>query len=181
MDLKMRKSIKKIAATMLAATMVFGTMVSAFADDAAADKKVTDIGAIEEGQTLYTIGSAMTATAWAPESFDNVMTETKWPGVYSFDITVPAATDADGNETGIWNHRFSVCAYTADVDGKWNRVILGVPSVKPEDFTIIGNTILFSKTDASATPANIPIAAFQRSCKFTSFRSCSDVVPKVFS
>ena len=123
---KMRKSIKKIAATMLAATMVFGTMVSAFADDAAAEDTIQDV--VKEGQTIYSIGSAMAPVAWAPIDVKNAMTETEWPGVYSININVPAAADSLGDS----DHRFGIIATDYDTSAAWNRIVLGAPQVTPD-------------------------------------------------
>lgn len=143
----MRKSIKKIAASLLAATMVLGSFTAVYAADEDATPAPTVLDTIEEGQVLYTIGSAMTTDAWAPESLNNVMKETEWPGVYSLDINVPAATkevtdettgETTTQDTGIWEHRFSICAYDYDVESAWNRVILGVPNVKPTDVSSAG-------------------------------------------
>ena len=144
----MRKSIKKIAVSLLTATMVLGSLTAAYAEEET--KAPTVIDTIEEGQTLYTVGSAMTSPdAWAPESLNNVMKETDHPGVYSLEINVPAAGDSAGD----YDHRFSVCAYDYDVESEWNRTILGVPSVKPGDVATAGannlTSIRVTLTDAA--------------------------------
>ena len=54
----MKKTIKKIAATMLAATMTMGLAVSAFGAE-------IDPTAIPAGETIYTITGNMTDPAWA--------------------------------------------------------------------------------------------------------------------
>lgn len=71
MDLKMRKSIKKIAATMLAATMVFGTFTTAFGytveevevkNDDGTTYKENQITDLEDGEYIYLL--AGNATGW---------------------------------------------------------------------------------------------------------------------
>lgn len=132
----MRKSIKKIAASLLAATMVLGSCMTAFAEEEtpAADT-IQDI--VEEGQVIYSIGSAMAPVAWDPINVANAMTETEWPGVYKIDINVPAAVDEEGNEAGLWTHRFGIIHTDYDTTAAWNRLLLGAPEVTP---TVTGGT-----------------------------------------
>lgn len=134
----MKKSIKKIAASLLAATMVLGSLTAAYAEEESVAPGVLET--IEEGQVLYTVGSAMTTVAWAPEDLTNVMKETDHPGVYSLDINVPASADSLGN----YDHRFSICAYDYSVESTWCRTILGVPSVTPDKVATQGENNLTS-------------------------------------
>ena len=95
----MRKSIKKIAATMLAATMVFGTFTTAFAytvgdvevknDDGTTTTKkaITDL---DDGEYIYLL--AGNATGWDTTNPDSVLAKTDREGVVSFKFTVPAPT-----------------------------------------------------------------------------------------
>ena len=129
----MRKSIKKIAASLLAATMVLGSCMTAFAEEetTAAPDTIQDI--VAEGQVIYSIGSAMAPAAWAPIDPANAMTETEWPGVYKIDINVPAASESAGD----YDHRFGIIHTDYDTTAAWNRLVLGAPEVTP---TVTGTT-----------------------------------------
>jgi len=93
----MRKSIKKVAATLMAATMVLGTMSMAFADDpvefTAAD--------CENDAVHYTIPGGI--NNWNPKDTANELTATAWEGVYSKTVNFPAF-DPEAE----WNSRFKV-------------------------------------------------------------------------
>lgn len=110
----MKKSIKKIAATLLAATMSMGLMTTAFAADIVP----------EAGKTVYTIGGAMTTPEWNPGDDANAMVETEFDGVYKFELTAPVY-----DETAQYKSRFSICALDDDsmIDGAWRRILLGNP------------------------------------------------------
>ena len=90
---------------------------------------VADI--VKEGETIYTIGSAMATDAWDPSSSLNAMVPTKWPNVYKYTVRVPAASYDDGSVTGDWAHRFGIIATTVDTTQNWNRLLLGT-DVLPE-------------------------------------------------
>ena len=89
----MRKSIKKIAATMLAATMVFGTFTTAFGftteevknDDGSTSQVISDL---DDGEYIYLLGG--NATGWNTKNPDAVLAKTDREGVVSFKFTVPA-------------------------------------------------------------------------------------------
>ncbi len=127
----MRKSIKKIAASLLAATMVLGSCMTAYAEEEAPADTIQDI--VAEGQVIYSIGSAMAPAAWAPIDPANAMTETEWPGVYKIDINVPAASESAGD----YDHRFGIIHTDYDTTAAWNRLVLGAPEVTP---TVTGTT-----------------------------------------
>lgn len=141
----MRKSIKKIAATMLAATMVFGTFTTAFAytvgdvevknDDGTTTTKkaITDL---DDGEYIYLL--AGDATGWDTTNPDSVLAKTDREGVVSFKFTVPAPTkDETGADTNEWKRRFSILGNYSDgdayVQGGWSRMLLGEPNYKAND------------------------------------------------
>ena len=93
-------------------------------------KSAQDV-AYEENTTVYTIGAAMAKTPWAPTSMNNAFEETKWDGVVKANISVPAATDEEGNPAGEWTYRFGIIAHTPETTSAWNRQLLGT-SVSPE-------------------------------------------------
>ncbi len=133
----MRKSIKKIAATMLAATMVFGTFTTAFGytvddvtiknDDGTTTtkKQITDL---DDGEYIYLL--AGNATGWDTKNPDAVLASTDKEGVLSFKFTIPATE----NE---WEKRFSIVGNYSDgddyVQGGWSRMLLGEPNYKAND------------------------------------------------
>jgi hypothetical protein len=133
MDLKMRKSIKKIAATMLAATMVFGTFTTAFGftteevknDDGSTSQVISDL---DDGEYIYLL--AGNATGWNTKNPDAVLAKTDKDGVLSFKFTIPATE----NE---WEKRFSIVGNYCDgddyVQGGWSRMLLGEPNYKAND------------------------------------------------
>lgn len=133
MDLKMRKSIKKIAATMLAATMVFGTFTTAFGftteevknDDGSTSQVISDL---DDGEYIYLL--AGNATGWNTKNPDAVLAKTDKEGVLSFKFTIPATE----NE---WEKRFSIVGNYSDgddyVQGGWSRMLLGEPNYKAND------------------------------------------------
>ena len=84
----MRKSIKKIAATLLAATMVLGTMATGFADEAATEEEVVT------GPVYTLVGSPELGLDWDPAAENLVMTQVS-NSVYKFDTTATAAADAE--------------------------------------------------------------------------------------
>ena len=141
----MRKSIKKIAATMLAATMVFGTFTTAFAytvgdvevknDDGTTTTKkaITDL---DDGEYIYLL--AGNATGWDTTNPDSVLAKTDREGVVSFKFTVPApTTDETGADNNEWMRRFSILGNYSDgdayVQGGWSRMLLGEPNYKAND------------------------------------------------
>lgn len=145
MDLKMRKSIKTIAATMLAATMVFGTFTTAFGytvEDVTIEnedgttttkKQITDV---EDGEYIYLL--AGNATGWDAKNPDAVLAKTDREGVVSFKFTAPApTTDETGADNNEWMRRFSIlgnyCEGDAYVQGGWSRMLLGEPNYKAND------------------------------------------------
>lgn len=146
MDLKMRKSIKKIAATMLAATMVFGTFTTAFAytvsdvevkdedgNVTGTEKQITDL---DDGEYIYLL--AGNATGWKTNNPDSVLAKTDREGVVSFKFTVPApTTDETGADNNEWMRRFSILGNYSDgdayVQGGWSRMLLGEPDYKAND------------------------------------------------
>jgi hypothetical protein len=93
----MRKSIKKIAASILAATMVLGSMTFASADETTFEE-----ADCANGEVYYTLAGGM--TDWAPLAKANQLTETIWDGVYSINIDLSAYTEADE-----WKNRFKIC------------------------------------------------------------------------
>lgn len=102
----MRKSIKKIAASVLAATMVLGTFTSAFAaeDEEATTPEViqfTDAD-VEDGKVHYTLAGGV--NDWDPINTANEMKPTIWDGVYSMTLDLPAF-----DEEAEWNSRFKIC------------------------------------------------------------------------
>ncbi len=123
----MRKSIKKIAATLLAATMTMGLAVTAFGAE-------IDPSTIPAGKTIYTITGNMTDPGWALNDDANALQETEFDGVLSMELTMPA-----WDETNSWMSRFSIGAFNADtLVAGWNRLLLGVPSIAVGD---LGNGI----------------------------------------
>ena len=141
----MRKSIKKIAATMLAATMVFGTFTTAFAytvgdvevknDDGTTTTKkaITDL---DDGEYIYLL--AGNATGWDTTNPDSVLAKTDREGVVSFKFTIPApTTDETGADNNEWMRRFSILGNYSDgdayVQGGWSRMLLGEPNYKAND------------------------------------------------
>lgn len=146
MDLKMRKSIKKIAATMLAATMVFGTFTTAFGytvsdvevkdedgNVTGTEKQITDL---DDGEYIYLL--AGNATGWKTNNPDSVLAKTDREGVVSFKFTVPApTTDETGADNNEWMRRFSILGNYSDgdayVQGGWSRMLLGEPDYKAND------------------------------------------------
>ncbi|MDD6292799.1 MAG: hypothetical protein PUA71_03030 [Eubacteriales bacterium] len=141
----MRKSIKKIAATMLAATMVFGTFTTAFAytvgdvvvknddgtevkNDDGTTKTKKGITDLDEGEYIYLL--AGDATGWDTTNPDSVLAKTDREGVVSFKFTIPATE----NE---WEKRFSILGNYCDgddyVQGGWSRMLLGEPNYKAND------------------------------------------------
>ena len=75
--------------------------------------------------TIYTLGSAMAPVAWAPQNLNNAFEETKWDGVVKANISVPAATDEEGNPAGEWTYRFGIIATTDNTVNAWNRALVG--------------------------------------------------------
>lgn len=156
----MRKSIKKIAATMLAATMVFGTFTTAFAytvgdvvvknDDGTeaknedgttkTKKAITDL---DDGEYIYLL--AGDATGWDTTNPDSVLAKTDREGVVSFKFTAPAPTkDEEGKDNNEWKRRFSILGNYSDgdayVQGAWSRMLLGEPNYKANDsFTCLSS------------------------------------------
>lgn len=146
MDLKMRKSIKKIAATMLAATMVFGTFTTAFGytvsdvevkdedgNVTGTEKQITDL---DDGEYIYLL--AGNATGWKTNNPDSVFAKTDREGVVSFKLTAPApTTDETGADNNEWMRRFSILGNYSDgdayVQGGWSRMLLGEPNYKAND------------------------------------------------
>ncbi len=142
----MRKSIKKIAATMLAATMVFGTFTTAFgytvSDVEVKDedgnvtgtkKAITDL---DDGEYIYLL--AGNATGWDTTNPDSVLAKTDREGVVSFKFTVPAPVmDETGADTNEYMRRFSILGNYSDgdayVQGGWSRMLLGEPNYKAND------------------------------------------------
>lgn len=145
MDLKMRKSIKKIAATMLAATMVFGTFTTAFGytveevevkNDDGTTYKENQITDLEDGEYIYLL--AGNATGWKTKNPDSVFAETDKKGVVSFKLTAPAPTqDEEGKDNNEWMRRFCILGNYSDgdayVQGGWSRMLLGEPNYKAND------------------------------------------------
>ena len=142
----MRKSIKKIAATMLAATMVFGTFTTAFAytvgdvevkdedgNVTGTKKAITDL---DDGEYIYLL--AGNATGWDTTNPDSVLAKTDREGVVSFKFTVPAPVmDEKGADTNEYMRRFSILGNYSDgdayVQGGWSRMLLGEPNYKAND------------------------------------------------
>ena len=83
----MRKSIKKVAASLMAATMVLGTMSMAFADGE--ESSVSEFTADDCADAVhYTIPGGI--NDWNPKNKDNELTATAWDGVYSKTVNFPA-------------------------------------------------------------------------------------------
>lgn len=137
----MRKSIKKIAATLLAATMALGTLTTAFAYTAA-DGKITDL---DDGEYIYLL--AGNATGWSTDAESAIMTGVEGrEGVVKFTATIP------GNENE-WEHRFSILGNYSDgddyVQGGWSRMLLGEPAYKANDlYTCLSTVAVDSIKDA---------------------------------
>lgn len=156
----MRKSIKKIAATMLAATMVFGTFTTAFAytvgdvevknDDGTTTTKkaITDL---DDGEYIYLL--AGNATGWDTTNPDSVLAKTDREGVVSFKFTAPApTTDAEGKDNNEWTRRFSIVGNYSDgedyVQGGWSRMLLGEPNYKANDSFTCLSTLAIDNLEA---------------------------------
>ena len=93
----MRKSIKKVAASLMAATMVLGTVSMAFAEDFTED----DV----ETTAHYTLAGGVGGVDWNPKEKANELKETKWDGIYSITgISFPAFDE--GEE---YKNRFKIC------------------------------------------------------------------------
>ncbi len=129
----MRKSIKKIVASLLAAIMVLTTSTSAFAYTVT-DGMITDL---DDGESIYLLVG--NATGWNPDSPDAVLTPVEGKdGVLSFNVELAAGT---ANE---WERRFSIVekyhnGETCVISG-WTRILLGEPKYLPNpalfgDFT----------------------------------------------
>ena len=96
---------------------------------------------LEEGEVVYSLGSAMAPVAWNPDHVDNAFVETKWDNVVKANISVPAkytgkvTTNEDGTnkyeEVGEWEYRFGIIAQTTETVTGWNRMLLGT-DVAPE-------------------------------------------------
>lgn len=145
----MRKSIKKIAASLLAATMVLGSAVSAFGYTAE-DGVITDV---EDGEVVYLYAGA--ATNWGDgltlESSAFTQVEGLADGVLSITVSVPGYTGE--NE---WESRFSICGATYneatgdETLGTWARQILGEPNYVPQSAYTCCSSIAFdSVTEAT--------------------------------
>ena len=93
----MRKSIKKIAASILAATMVLGSLTIA-----SADETTFEDADCANGEVYYTLAGGV--NDWNPLSKANQMTETIWDGVLAMNIDLPAY-----DEAAEWNSRFKIC------------------------------------------------------------------------
>lgn len=144
----MRKSIKKIAATMLAATMVFGTFTTAFGftteevknDDGSTYQQITDL---DDGEYIYLL--AGNATGWKTDSAAAVLSKTDKEGVVSFKFTIPATE----NE---WEKRFSILGNYSDgadyVQGGWSRMLLGEPNYKASDSLTCLTTLAVDNLEA---------------------------------
>ena len=150
MDLKMRKSIKKIAATMLAATMVFGTFTTAFGftteevknDDGSTSQVISDL---DEGESIYLL--AGNATGWSTTNPDAVLTAVEGKeGVLKFDVTLL------NKEAGEWERRFSIIGNYYDgenyVQGGWTRMLIGEPNYRPSDTYTCLTTICVDDLEA---------------------------------
>ena len=144
----MRKSIKKIAATMLAATMVFGTFTTAFGftteevknDDGSTSQVISDL---DDGEYIYLL--AGNATGWNTKNPDAVLAKTDKEGVLSFKFTIPATE----NE---WEKRFSIVGNYSDgddyVQGGWSRMLLGEPNYKANDSLTCLTTLAVDNLEA---------------------------------
>ncbi len=157
----MRKSIKKIAATMLAATMVFGTFTTAFGytvsdvevkdengNVTGTEKQITDL---EEGESIYLL--AGNVTGWKTNNPDSVLAKTDKEGVVSFKFTAPApTTDETGADNNEWMRRFCILGNYYDgenyVQGGWSRMLLGEPNYKPNDTFTCLSTLAIDNLEA---------------------------------
>ena len=111
---KMRKSMKKVAATLMAATMVLGTMTTVFAIDGDGNFEATDV----EDSVKYTIAGGCSPVAWAPASASNELTEVM-DGIYSIQIDLPAF-----NADEEWNSRFKICKIDdVTVESPWSGAL----------------------------------------------------------
>lgn len=135
----MRKSIKKVAATLLAATMALGTMTSAFAYTA----EEGIIKDVEEDEYIYLL--AGNATEWKTNLESAILKPVEGKeGVFSFEFTSPKKTTEvveDGEyageyDTNEWARRFSIIGNYADeenyVVGSWSRMLIGEPNYKAD-------------------------------------------------
>ena len=122
--------LEKCGYTSESALPDFATLNAALNEKLTTVKSAQDV-AYEENTTVYTIGAAMAKTPWAPTSMNNAFEETKWDGVVKANISVPAATDEEGNPAGEWTYRFGIIAHTPETTSAWNRQLLGT-SVSPE-------------------------------------------------
>ena len=122
--------LEKCGYTAESALPDFATLNAALNEKLTTVKSAQDV-AYEENTTVYTIGAAMAKTPWAPTSMNNAFEETKWDGVVKANISVPAATDEEGNPAGEWTYRFGIIAHTPETTSAWNRQLLGT-SVSPE-------------------------------------------------
>jgi hypothetical protein len=120
----MRKSIKKIAASLLAATMVLGTSLTAFGYETA-DGSISDV---DDGENVYVLAGNM--TGWNPAAVDGIFEDAGVDGVVKFTTTFPAYSD-----DAKWASRFGIIdvgyddASGYDTIGTWARILLGEPSV----------------------------------------------------
>ena len=80
------------------------------------------------------------SVAWAPTNYANAFEETKWDGVVKANISVPAATDAEGNPAGEWTYRFGIIATTDNTVNAWNRALIGT-TVAPETTDTTSNCL----------------------------------------
>ncbi|MGN0458543.1 MAG: hypothetical protein ACI4IL_06215 [Eubacterium sp.] len=122
----MKKSIKKIVASLLAIIMVLGTCSSAFAYTVT-DGIITDL---DDGESIYLL--AGNATGWNVANPDAVLTPVEGKdGVLSFNVELAAGT---ANE---WEKRFSIVGNYRNgetyVQGGWTRILLGEPEYLPND------------------------------------------------
>lgn len=141
----MRKSIKKVAATLLAATMTLGTLTSAFAYETGTKQEkdkdgnvtyeyeaVTDV---DDKEAVYFAVGNMSPEAWKTDATANIIKPVDGlDGVYSIDLTFPAYDDESK-----WASRFGICAAYYDEStgvftaGTWARMLVGEPAYTAND------------------------------------------------
>ena len=160
----MRKSIKRIAATLMAATMVLGTMTSAFAyttktvtekdDDGNVTNEYEAIDMTDDGETVYLAVGNMSPQAWKTNAVENTFKAVEGlEGVYSIDLTFPAYDDASK-----WQSRFGICGafYNEEEDmdttGTWARMLVGEPAYTPDSTkTCLSNISVRPEAELKAT------------------------------
>ena len=144
----MKKSMKKIAASLVAATMVLGTVSTAFAYEAESGA----IKDLEDGEKLFLAVGNMSPSAWDTKSEANIMKAVEGKeGVYSMELTFPAYTEDEK-----WASRFAIVGNVNVGDdyavGGWSRMLVGEADYVANDtFTCLSNIRVACETETTTT------------------------------